>query len=173
MICQVGVELRSRARVTYLPWQATSGHRPRTYILTLTQPVPRGYATWQSCRVEKRSRRSASALLYAHRIVFDGERGHEELVHVGLCHAWVHVPRRRHRHCAVVLRNNIARTAMSARSSLTSGTCRGDHVAQLAAHLHTYPLALRGGLRPPLTYLPPVLHAHLTYLSRKRTERSH
>ena len=35
----------------------------------------------------------------------------------------------------------------------------------------TYPPALRGGLRPPLTYLPPELHSTLSYLSRKRTER--
>ena len=43
------MELRSRACVSYLPRQATSGHRLRTYILTPTQPVrPRGYDTWQS-----------------------------------------------------------------------------------------------------------------------------
>ena len=35
-------------------------------------------------------------LLDAVRILLDGERGHEEFVHVGLCHAWVQVPRRRH-----------------------------------------------------------------------------
>ena len=41
------------------------------------------------------SSRARRALLMRSRLL-DGERGHEEFVHVGLCHAWVQVPRRRH-----------------------------------------------------------------------------